>query len=163
MVSLFTACCVFQNNMSVYDYVRELETPTPAKSKPRGRRWRDYNVIFLSTFIILCILAHCTDRVVRYFTTFYWKWVCPKQRQGDQVAGVDLGTYNLMCIACVFYQELVSLFTSSIHMLKPLSQCRDLRLGEIWVDLRVLTTQSDPGNFELVGDDLLWKPYMKAS
>jgi hypothetical protein len=30
------------NNMSVYDYVREIDTPTPLKKKSRGRRWRDY-------------------------------------------------------------------------------------------------------------------------
>lgn len=30
------------NNMSVYDYVRQLESPTPKRNKPRGRRWRDY-------------------------------------------------------------------------------------------------------------------------
>ena len=34
----------FQNNMSVYDYVRELETPTPAKSKSSRRRARQYDV-----------------------------------------------------------------------------------------------------------------------
>ena len=38
-----------QNNMSVYDYVRELETPTPPKDKPRGRRWRNYKVSHVMT------------------------------------------------------------------------------------------------------------------
>ena len=37
--------------MSVYDYVRELETPTPDKSMPRGRRWRKYNVSSLGSFV----------------------------------------------------------------------------------------------------------------
>jgi len=55
--------------MSVYDYVRELETPTPAKSMPRGRRWREYNVRFGTKnnyLVIRYIILTCRRHDLEY-------------------------------------------------------------------------------------------------